>query len=98
MSINTLVGVTISSTGSSGFPIKGPKGKMASGVGGRGQSLGHSACGWRPVGCQLTRGTSLFPTQSWQDNWFILLQPQPTESMFPRATGPWPVQWGHPSG
>lgn len=32
-------------------------------------------------------GTSLFPTQSWQDGWLILLQPQPTESMFPSE--PW---------
>lgn len=63
---------------------------MTSGVGGTGESLGHSACGWRPVGCQLTRGTSLFPIQSWQDSCFIFLQPQPAEIMFPsepRATG-----------
>lgn len=88
MPINTLLGVTSPSPGSSGFPIKGPKGEMTSGVGNRGQSLGHSACGWRPVGCRLAKGTSLFPTQSWQDSGFILLQPQPAKSMFPWSLGP----------
>lgn len=74
-------------TGSSAFPNKEPKGKMTGGVRGTGQSLGHSACGWHPVGCQLTKGTSLFPTQSWQDSRLVLLQPQPAENMFPAE--PW---------
>lgn len=39
MSINTLVGVTISSTGSSASPIKGPKGKMASREGAEARGL-----------------------------------------------------------
>lgn len=96
--MNTLLGATPPRTGSSGFPIKGPKGKTISGVGSRGQSLGHPACGWRPVGCRLAKGTSLFPTQSWQDSGFNLLQPQPAKSMLPWSSGYWPVHWGHPSG
>lgn len=61
---------------------------MTSGLGSRGQSLGHSACGWHPVGCRLAKGNSLFPTQSWQDSGFILLQPQPAKSLFPWSLGP----------
>ena len=81
------------------MPIRGPKGKVTSGVGDRGQSLGQSACGWRPVGCRLARGTSPFPTQSWQDSRFMSSSATACRKHVPlRATGHWPVHWGHPSG
>ena len=92
-------GVTAPGTGSSGFPIQGPQG--GNDQWGRGQRLEpfHSACGRRPVGCRLARGTSPFPTQSWQDSRFMSSSATACRKHVPpRATGHWPVHWGHPSG
>ena len=57
MLINPPWGVTDPGIGSSGFPIQGPQG--GNDQWGRGQRPEpfHSACGWRPVGCRLARGT-----------------------------------------
>ena len=90
MLINPPWGVTDPGIGSSGFPIQGPQG--GNDQWGRGQRPEpfHSACGWRPVGCRLARGTSPSPPRAGRTAGSCPLQPQPAESMFPpepRATG-----------
>lgn len=83
MPIITLLGVTSPQYWKLWPSHQGPRGE--NGQWGRGQNPeSWSLCLW-PVSCGVlaSTGTSLFPTQSWQDSQFILLQPQSAESMFP---------------